>query len=141
MPDRVQRIIIGYQGERCIIHKPSTYERFIEAARRRFSIPDDAELSLRLFPDLGSSAVVGLSAEFYEDVRYLSYITFSTAAQSCLHDEPIAMMPQHCVNEDAMKRKKNRTSLIGIYVKSKSASSIALDFTTTKHDHVLTLVL
>ncbi|KAH8908727.1 hypothetical protein BR93DRAFT_976850 [Coniochaeta sp. PMI_546] len=124
MPNRVQRIIVGYQGERRIIHKPSTYERFIEAARRRFSIPDDAELSLRLFPDLGSSAAVGLSAEFYEDVRDLSYITFTTAAQSCLHDEPVAMMPQHCVNEDAMKRKKNRTSLIGIYVKTMPGKTI-----------------
>lgn len=66
-----QRIIIGYRGERQLIHKPSTHDKLIKAARRRFSIPGDKDLSIRLFPELGSSAAVILSPNEYPRVTDL----------------------------------------------------------------------
>jgi hypothetical protein len=127
MPGPMQRIIIGYEAQRHIIEKPSTYQKLIDMARARFSIPDGTDLSLRWFPDLGSSASIEMSTDsMYCSVGDLTYVTFSTTVYNASGDDSVAMVPLHSTGDSHLEKKRKRSSseLIRVFVKSKLSSSI-----------------
>jgi hypothetical protein len=67
----MEQITIGYRNLRLIIAKPLTYEALVRVARIKFPIPGHLDLSLRLFPKVGSDVSIELLPGAYYAVEKL----------------------------------------------------------------------